>query len=96
MNLDEAIRADRPEPALGRGAMIQDECAKEYRPSRMECLRNHSISIDFLSIGCIVRVGCMSIPFSFVNDAMDAITAYIENPYDERKKWEKLIEEKNN
>ena len=45
-------------------------------------------------MGCVVRVGCMSIPFTFVNDAMDAITEYVKNPYYERKKWEKLTEEK--
>ena len=72
------------------------ECTEKWRPSRNECLRNHSISIDFLSMGCIVRVGCMSIPFQYVNDAMDAIKLYIDNPYEERQRWEKLIEEKNN
>jgi hypothetical protein len=84
--------------------MIEETCipepvecsAKEWRPSRNECLRNHSISIDFLSRGCVVRVGCMSIPFQYINDAMDAIKSYIDNPYEERQRWEKLTEEKNN
>lgn len=71
-----------------------EQCAKEWRPSRNECLKNYSIGIDFLSIGCIVRVGCVSIPFQHVNDAMDAIKLYIDNPYEERQRWEKLIEEK--
>ena len=93
--MNEVSQASRPEPTLGRGALVQDECAKEYRPSRIECLRNHSINIDFLSRGCIVRVGCMSIPFQFVDDAMDAINAYVKNPYEERKRWEKIIEENN-
>jgi hypothetical protein len=30
-----------------------------------------------------------------VNDAMDAIDAYVKNPYEERKRWEKIIEENN-
>lgn len=75
--------------------MIED-CVKEYKPSRMECLRYHQINIEFLSMGCIVRVGCMSIPFQFINDAMDAIALYVENPYEERQKWEKLTGERNN
>ena len=54
--MNEAIRADRPEPALSRGAMIQDECAKEWRPSRSECLRDYAINIRFLSIGCVIEV----------------------------------------
>jgi hypothetical protein len=72
-----------------------DCSAKEWQPSRQECLKNYSINIEFLSMGCIVRVGCMSIHFQFINDAMDEIKAYTENPYDERLRWEKLIEEKN-
>ena len=86
--MNEVEQPDRP--------LRLDDCVKEYRPSRIECLTNHSINIDFLSMGCIVRVGCMSIPFQFVNDAMDAVNAYVQNPYEERKRWEKLIEEKNN
>jgi hypothetical protein len=72
-------------------------CVKqEWKPSRMECLKNYSINIEFLSIGCIVRVGCMTIPFNFIDDAMDAIKEYIDNPYEERQRWEKLIETNNN
>jgi len=71
-------------------------CAKQYQPSRMECLKNYQINIEFLSIGCIVRVGCMTIPFTLIDDAMDAIREYIDNPYEERQRWEKLIEDRNN
>ena len=67
---------------------------KEWRPSRIESLRNHNINIEFLSMGCIVRVGCMSIPFQYVNDAVEAIQEYVKNPYDEKQRWEKLIESK--
>ncbi len=88
MNLDEAIRADRPEPALGRGAMIQDECVKEYRPSRTECLRDYQINIRFLSIGCVIEVGCKSVPFSTVEEGMKALNDYVANPYETRKIWE--------
>ena len=69
-----------------------DSVKKEWIPTRNECLQNFEIRIKFLSMGCIVEVGCKSIPFQFVNDAMDAINQYVENPHDERKKWEKLIE----
>ena len=79
-------------PQLATGIRVQEDCVKPYRPSRMECLRDYSINIEFLSMGCIIRVGCMSIPFQFVNDAVDAIKAYTENPYEERQRWEKLIE----
>lgn len=75
------------EPAL-RGAMIQDEGAKEYRPSRAECLRDYSINIRFLSIGCIIEVGCKSVPFSTVDEGMKALNDYVANPYETRKIWE--------
>ena len=72
-------------------------CVKtEWRPTRNESLRSHNINIEFLSMGCIVRVGCMTIPFQYINDAMDAIQEYIKNPYEEEKKWRNLIEKRNN
>jgi hypothetical protein len=86
------IHEDELMPQLGTGTRVQEDCEKQWRPTRMECLRNHQINIEFLSMGCIIRVGCMSIPFQFVNDAVDAIKAYTENPYEERQRWEKLIE----
>jgi hypothetical protein len=86
--MNEAIRADRPEPALSRGAMIQDECAKEWRPSRSECLREYQINIRFLSIGCVIEVGCKSVPFSTIEEGMKALNAYIDHPYETRKIWE--------
>jgi hypothetical protein len=76
------------EPALGRGAMIQDECVKEYRPSRTECLRDYQINIRFLSIGCVIEVGCKSVPFSTIEEGMKALNDYVANPYETRKIWE--------
>lgn len=68
-------------------------CEKQWQPSRMECLKNFNINIRFLSIGCLVEVGCMSIPFTNITDAMASIQAYVDNPYEERQKWEKLSQE---
>jgi hypothetical protein len=68
------------------------EPVEQWQPSKVELLKNHNINIEFLSIGCVIRVGCMSIPFQFVDTAIDAIKAYTENPYEEKQKWTKLIE----
>jgi len=68
------------------------EPTEQWKPSKSELLRNNNINIEFLSIGCVVRVGCTSIPFQFVSDAIDAIKEYTKNPYEEKQKWEKLIE----
>jgi hypothetical protein len=75
------------EPEL-KGAMIQDECAKEWRPSRSECLRDYQINIRFLSIGCVIEVGCKSVPFSTIEEGMKALNAYVDHPYETRKIWE--------
>lgn len=80
-------------PALSRGAMIQDDCAKVYKPSRMECLRDYPINIRFLSIGCVIEVGCKSIPFSSVDEGMSELNNYIQDPYTVRQLWEKKFQE---
>ena len=75
-------------PQLATGSRVQEDCVKEYRPSRMECLRDYSINIEFLSIGCIIRVGCKSVPFATVKEGLKALNDYIANPYETRKIWE--------
>jgi len=67
-------------------------CEKvEYRPTRMEALRDYRVQIEFLSIGCVVYVGCKSIPFSSIKEAMIALNEYIVNPIETRKVWEKVF-----
>ncbi len=66
-----------------------DGCEKEYRSSRAEYLREYSINIEFLSIGCIIRVGCKSVPFSTIEEGMEALNDYVANPYYARRMWEK-------
>jgi hypothetical protein len=65
-----------------------EECAKEWRLSKSELLREYRVQIEFLSIGCVIHVGCKSIPFPTVNEGMKALNEYIDNPYDTRKIWE--------
>lgn len=79
------------EPAIMEEPVVA--CDKQWQPSRVECLKNYNINIRFLSIGCIVEVGCMSIPFGNITDAMEALQTYIDNPYKERQRWEKLTQE---
>ena len=65
------------------------ECStKEYKPSRTECLRDYSINIRFLSIGCVIEVGCKSVPFSTVKEGMKALNDYVANPYETRTIWQ--------
>jgi hypothetical protein len=73
---------------LDRPSRLEDACAKEYRPSRTECLRDYRVEIEFLSIGCIIRVGCKSVPFSTVKEGMKALNDYVANPYETRTVWQ--------
>jgi hypothetical protein len=66
---------------------------KEYRPSKSELLRDYEISIQFLSRGCVVRVGCKAIAFEDVVTAMNEINAYVcGDTYEVQKKWRKLLD----
>ena len=87
---ENAVQRD-PGVASLRGEMLQhtEEIGiKEYRPSRTECLRDYSINIRFLSIGCVIEVGCKSVPFSTIKEGMKALNDYVANPYETRKVWE--------
>jgi hypothetical protein len=36
----------------------------------------------------MINVGCKSIPFTTVAEGMAALNDYVNNPYEEVKKWE--------
>ena len=65
----------------------------EYKPSRSEALRDYRIEIEFLSIGCIIRVGCKPIPFTSVDEAMKELNAYVKDPVTSQKVWNKRFED---
>lgn len=71
----------------------REQEVEAWKPSRAEALRDYQINIEFLTIGCIVSVGCKRIPFTSVSEGMKAINEYVEQPYEMRQKWEKLFEE---
>jgi hypothetical protein len=64
---------------------------QEYIPSRTELLQRHEIVIQFMSIGCVIRIGCKSIPFESVDEAMKELNEYVNNPHKSTKKWEKVF-----
>ena len=72
--------------------MVDMPMNKEYVPKRQELLREFEIGIRFLSIGCVIRVGCKEIPFTDVNEAMTELSKYVANPYEEGKKWNKIFD----
>jgi hypothetical protein len=65
---------------------------KECRPSRQELLREYEINLRFLSgRGMLIRVGCKEIAFEDMNEGMKELSKYIENPYEEGKRWQQII-----
>ena len=78
---------DRRLDVMG-GHYGQNEC----RPRKMDILREYEIRIRFLDVGCIVCVGCKDIAFSDIKDAMHELRMYVENPYDQGKKWTSIFE----
>lgn len=90
-----------PEPQMCVEATSQNiydggskQCDREqYKPSRMECLRDYEIGIRFLSSGCVINVGCKQVAFSTIKEAMNAFTDYINDPYGTRQIWEKRFQE---
>jgi hypothetical protein len=82
------IHEDELMPQLATGTPVQEDCVEKYRPSRTELLRYHQINIRFLSIGCVIEVGCKSIPFSTIKEGMEALNNYVANPYEVTKIWE--------
>lgn len=82
--MDQGVPENRP---------IAGDCVKqEYKRPKGEYLREYEINLKFLSIGCVISVGCKSIPFTSVKEGMDALNAYVENPEEESRKWRKLFE----
>jgi hypothetical protein len=66
---------------------------KEYVRPRMDYLREFEITIRFLSLGCLVRVGCKEIAFTSIEDAMEEVNEYIANPKRTTDRYNKLFNE---
>jgi hypothetical protein len=76
-----------PEPTM------EQPQEKEYRSSKSEMLRDYEINIQFLNRGCVVRVGCKSIAFTDINEAMAEINEYVTgDTYEVQMKWRKLLD----
>lgn len=72
----------------GVRAQLSVDAAEKYIPNRTECLKEYEITIRFLSVGCVINVGCKSVPFPTVKEGLEALTEYIKNPWKTRKIWE--------
>lgn len=80
------------QPVEMRGYDREPELKGEYKPKKQELLREYEIRLRFLSVGCVVSVGCKEIPFRDIKEAMDYINKYVENPFEEGMKWREIFE----
>jgi hypothetical protein len=80
-------------PVEAREMTMNDHLAmkEEYRPKRQEMLREYELRVRFLSVGCVVSVGCKEIPFTTVDEALVEINGYIKDPYEAHKKWNEIF-----
>ncbi len=86
MEIEEAVKQAYP--------AIEIDAKEEYKTSKAEILRENEICIRFHSRGCVINVGCKSIPFSSVKEGMEALNSYVENPSEEKEKWYKILKSK--
>ena len=66
---------------------------KEYVHPRMDYLRDYEITIRFLSLGCIVKVGCKEIAFTSIAEAMQEVNDYVKTPKQVIDKYNKFFNE---
>lgn len=60
---------------------------KQRQRSKQEILQEYPIGIKFLSRGCIVEVGCKTVAFTTVEEAMAAIRNYVADPETVGEYW---------
>lgn len=70
---------------------VLEELMPKHTVNKQHILREYPITIRFLSIGCVVEVGCKSIPFTSIVDAMREVNEYVENPHEAQEKWRKIL-----
>ena len=84
---ERAVMEERP-----IGSLLNELTPKKRNVIKQEVLREYEIKIRFLSVGCVVSVGCKEIPFRSVKEAMEKVNMYVNDPYEEGQKWRKIFE----
>lgn len=62
-----------------------------YRISITSLLKRHELRIEFFDRGCVVRIGCKSIAFASVEEAMIELSAYVSNPQNSYDRWKEAL-----
>jgi hypothetical protein len=77
----------------GLRVAIPEGLKEDYRRPRQEQLKDYEVRIKFLSIGMVISIGCKEIPFTSVEEGMAALVSYTQNPHDETKRWNAIIDQ---
>lgn len=85
------MQEEQLELATRNEPMVNSCETEKYKPTNQEALREYDIRIRFLHRGCIVSVGCKEIAFEDHIKAMEAVNAYVANPWEEQQKWRKIL-----
>jgi len=93
--IGEIEQRDPTEPCTNGPLVEREVCEKEWIRPRIEYLRDYEINIRFLSLGCVIKVGCREIAFSSAKEAMIALNEYIENPAKMQPIWQQACNEEN-
>ena len=74
--------------------LVREELAvpQQYRPSKQQALSQYEINIQFMSRGCVIRVGCKTIPFSSTEEAIAELKKYFDNPFVTQEEWTKKLD----
>lgn len=89
MELEQATMQREQDENNANNALFQKEVCS--RPSKQESLSRWEVNITFMSRGCVIRVGCKSIPFSSTEEAISELQKYFDNPYEMQEQWGKKL-----
>ena len=89
--MDESISGG-PMMAERERPRMDESYSKEYIPNKQQILREYEVRLRFLSVGCVISVGCKEIPFTNVGEAMEELNKYVSNPYEETNRWNKIFD----
>lgn len=69
-------------------------CTEQPKELWVPPLQEYEIRIKFLDRGCVISVGCKSIAFENVEQALTELNDYVNNHREVFVKWNKIFNEK--
>lgn len=74
------------------GAQFEEPVPEpSYQISIPSLLKRHELRMEFFDRGCVVKIGCKSIAFASVEEAMIELSAYVSNPQNAYDRWKEAL-----